>query len=47
LCGILYGVLTSSSTVGALIAGFVYGIIGAATGAPVAFTFSVLRRFRR
>lgn len=47
LCGILFGVITSSSTVGALIAGFVYGTIGAATGAHLAFAFSVLRRFRR
>ena len=42
-CGILYGVITSSSTVGALIAGFVYGIFGMLIGPPVAFTINIMR----
>jgi hypothetical protein len=44
--GAFYGVETSSSTVGALVLGFVYGIIGAAAGAPLAFAINLTRNWR-
>ena len=44
--GAFYGFETSSSTVGALVLGFVYGIIGAAAGAPIAFAINLTRNWR-
>ena len=44
--GILYGVITSSSAVEALIAGFVYGILGMLIGPLVAFTVNITRDWR-
>jgi hypothetical protein len=39
--GAFYGVETSSSTHGALVAGLCYGFVGAAVGVPLAFAISI------
>jgi hypothetical protein len=44
--GGFYGFETCSGTVSALVFGFVYGIIGAAAGAPLAFAISLARNWR-
>ena len=44
--GTFYDFETRSSTVGAFIVGFVYGIIGAAAGAPLAFAINLARNWR-
>jgi hypothetical protein len=44
--GVFYGLETSSSTVGAVITTTLYGFLGAAIGAPLAFAINVTRHWR-
>jgi hypothetical protein len=41
--GVLYGVETSSSSIGAAVAGLLYGLVGMAIGLPLAFAMNILR----
>jgi hypothetical protein len=45
--GALYGILLSSSTLGAILAGFGYGVFGLLVGAPVAFGINMTRGLLR
>jgi hypothetical protein len=44
--GAFYGIKTSSSTLGALVAGLSYGFVGAALAAPLAFAINITRSWR-
>jgi hypothetical protein len=44
--GAFYGVETSASILGALVAGFCYGFVGIAVGAPLAFAINITRNWR-
>jgi rRNA maturation protein Nop10 len=44
--GAFYGAESSSSMLGALIAGLWYGFLGVAIGAPLAFTINITRNWR-
>jgi hypothetical protein len=45
--GALYGVLLSSSTIGAIVAGIGYGIVGLLIGVPIAFAINLTRGLLR
>jgi hypothetical protein len=42
--GALYGVVLSSSTYGAILAGIGYGLVGLLCGVPIAFAINLTRR---
>jgi hypothetical protein len=42
--GVLYGIMLSSSTFGAILAGIGYGLVGLLIGVPVAFAINITRR---
>ena len=42
--GALYGIMLSSSTLGAIASGVGYGLLGLLVGVPVAFAINVTRR---
>jgi hypothetical protein len=44
--GAFYGVETSSSALGAYVTATIYGFLGAAIGAPLAFAINVTRNWR-
>src|SRR5260370_3948715 len=44
--GAFYGVETSSSTLGALVASLCFGFVGAAVGGPLAFAINITRNWR-
>lgn len=46
MLGAFYGLETSSSVLGALIAVPLYGLLGAAIGAPLAFVVNITRSWR-
>ena len=41
--GVMFGVLTSSSTLGAVVAGIGYGLAGLLVGVPVGFVINITR----
>jgi hypothetical protein len=45
--GALYGILLSSSTLGAILAGLGYGVFGLLVGVPVAFAINMTRGLLR
>jgi hypothetical protein len=45
--GAFYGLETSSSTLGAVITTTLYGFLGTAIGAPLAFAINVTRHWRQ
>jgi len=45
--GALYGVLASSSMIGAIASGFGYGLIGLLAGVPIAFAINMTRGLLR
>lgn len=45
--GLLYGILLSSSTIGAIVAGIGYGAIGLLIGVPVGFAINLTRGLLR
>ena len=42
--GALYGIMLSSSTLGAIVAGIGYGLLGLLAGVPVGFAINLTRR---
>jgi hypothetical protein len=46
MIGAFYGVETSPSILGALVAGVCYGFLGTAIGAPLAFAINITRNWR-
>jgi hypothetical protein len=46
MIGAFYGVETSSSILGALVAGVCYGFLGVAIGVPLAFAINITRNWR-
>jgi len=44
--GAFYGAETSSSSLGALVLGLRYGLVGVAIGAPLAFAINIARNWR-
>ena len=45
--GALYGILLSSSTFGAILAGIGYGVVGLLIGVPIGFAINLTRRLLR